>query len=206
MIDVSVNGKGHRADVEPDTPLLWVIRDATGLHGTKFDYGMALCGAFTVQVQCSLKVTPAIESARRLVTYRPTRGRPDRRSESAAMCFDNVFTPTEALCETLHDRARQIQPAGTSSWPQEGPRPLRPLRRGHRRSRTARLRRVDRPRQRRMGLSRARFRSRCALTARIANCASTLGRRCSIACVRPSHSPEPRRAVIMDNAAPVRCT
>ena len=83
MIDVSVNGKGHRADVEPDTPLLWVIRDAIGLPGTKFDYGMALCGAFTVQVQCSLKVTPAIGSARRLVTYRPTRGRPDRRSESA---------------------------------------------------------------------------------------------------------------------------
>ena len=67
---MSVNGKGHRADVEPDTPLLWVIRDATGLPGTKFDYGMALCGAFTVQVQCSLKVTPAIGSARRLVLSR----------------------------------------------------------------------------------------------------------------------------------------
>ena len=52
LIDVSVNGKSHRADVEPDTPLLWVIRDATGLPGTKFDYDMALCGACTVPVQC----------------------------------------------------------------------------------------------------------------------------------------------------------
>ena len=137
MIDVSVNGKGHRADVEPDTPLLWVIRDAIGLPGTKFDCGMALCGACTVQVRCSLRVTPATGVPVVASRTAPTRARPS--------CFDNVFTPTEALCETLHDRARQIQPAGTSSWPQEGPRPLRPLRRGHRRSRTALLRRVDRP-------------------------------------------------------------
>jgi isoquinoline 1-oxidoreductase alpha subunit len=50
MIDVSVNGKRHRVDVEPDTPLLWVIRDAIGLSGTKFGCGMALCGACTVHV------------------------------------------------------------------------------------------------------------------------------------------------------------
>jgi isoquinoline 1-oxidoreductase alpha subunit len=50
MIDVSVNGKRHRVDVEPDTPLLWVIRDAIGLPGTKFGCGMALCGACTVHV------------------------------------------------------------------------------------------------------------------------------------------------------------
>jgi len=50
MIDVSVNGKRHRVDVEPDTPLLWVIRDAIGLSGTKFGCGMALCGACTVHL------------------------------------------------------------------------------------------------------------------------------------------------------------
>ena len=50
MIDVSVNGKRHRVDVEPDTPLLWVIRDAIGLPGTKFGCGMALCGACTVHL------------------------------------------------------------------------------------------------------------------------------------------------------------
>ena len=50
MIDVSVNGKRHRVDVEPDTPLLWVIREAIGLPGTKFGCGMALCGACTVHL------------------------------------------------------------------------------------------------------------------------------------------------------------
>ena len=50
MIDVSVNGKRHQVDVEPDTPLLWVIRDAIGLPGTKFGCGMALCGACTVHL------------------------------------------------------------------------------------------------------------------------------------------------------------
>ena len=50
MIDVSVNGKRHRVDVDPDTPLLWVIREAIGLTGTKFGCGMALCGACTVHL------------------------------------------------------------------------------------------------------------------------------------------------------------
>jgi isoquinoline 1-oxidoreductase alpha subunit len=50
MIEVSVNGKRHRIDVEPDTPLLWAIRDAIGLPGTKFGCGMALCGACTVHL------------------------------------------------------------------------------------------------------------------------------------------------------------
>jgi isoquinoline 1-oxidoreductase subunit alpha len=50
MIDVSVNGKRHRIDVEPDTALLWVIREAIGLPGTKFGCGMALCGACTVHL------------------------------------------------------------------------------------------------------------------------------------------------------------
>jgi isoquinoline 1-oxidoreductase subunit alpha len=50
MIDVSVNGTHHRVDVEPDTPLLWVIREAIGLPGTKFGCGMALCGACTVHL------------------------------------------------------------------------------------------------------------------------------------------------------------
>ena len=50
MIDVSVNGKTQRLDVEPETPLLWVIRETLGLTGTKFGCGMALCGACTVHL------------------------------------------------------------------------------------------------------------------------------------------------------------
>ncbi|MEI9966053.1 MAG: (2Fe-2S)-binding protein [Caulobacteraceae bacterium] len=47
---IKVNGKARTADVEADTPLLWVLRDVLDLKGTKFGCGMALCGACTVQI------------------------------------------------------------------------------------------------------------------------------------------------------------
>jgi len=50
MISLLVNGETRRVDAEPDTPLLWVIRDVLGLTGTKFGCGAALCGACTVHV------------------------------------------------------------------------------------------------------------------------------------------------------------
>ena len=46
----SVNGKAVDVKAEPDTPLLWVIRDEIGLTGTKFGCGQALCGACTVHL------------------------------------------------------------------------------------------------------------------------------------------------------------
>jgi isoquinoline 1-oxidoreductase alpha subunit len=51
MISVKVNGQAHRIDVSPDTPLLWVLRDALGLTGTKYGCGIAQCGACTVHVE-----------------------------------------------------------------------------------------------------------------------------------------------------------
>jgi aerobic-type carbon monoxide dehydrogenase small subunit (CoxS/CutS family) len=50
MIKLSVNGQDVTVDVDPDTPLLWVLRDALGLTGTKYGCGAALCGACTVHV------------------------------------------------------------------------------------------------------------------------------------------------------------
>jgi isoquinoline 1-oxidoreductase alpha subunit len=50
VITISVNGKQHQLDIEPETPLLWVLRDELGLTGTKFGCGIAQCGACTVQV------------------------------------------------------------------------------------------------------------------------------------------------------------
>ena len=49
-VNFQVNGKAVAANAEPDTPLLWVIRDELGMTGTKFGCGMALCGACTVHV------------------------------------------------------------------------------------------------------------------------------------------------------------
>jgi nicotinate dehydrogenase subunit A len=50
MVRVVVNGKSHQLDVEPDTPLLYVLRDNLGLHGPKFGCGLAQCGSCTVLV------------------------------------------------------------------------------------------------------------------------------------------------------------
>jgi isoquinoline 1-oxidoreductase alpha subunit len=49
-ITLTVNGRKHEVDVEPDTPLLWVLRDAIGLTGTKYGCGISQCGACTVHV------------------------------------------------------------------------------------------------------------------------------------------------------------
>jgi isoquinoline 1-oxidoreductase alpha subunit len=65
MINLQVNGEARSVDVEPDTPLLWVIRDTLGLMGTKFGCGAALCGACTVHIDgvpmrsCSTPVSVA---------------------------------------------------------------------------------------------------------------------------------------------------
>jgi isoquinoline 1-oxidoreductase alpha subunit len=50
MPTLIVNGQSHNVDVEPDTPLLWVLRDTLGMTGTKYGCGIAQCGACTVHV------------------------------------------------------------------------------------------------------------------------------------------------------------
>jgi isoquinoline 1-oxidoreductase alpha subunit len=50
-MDLTVNGTTHSIDAEPDTPLLWVLRDELGLTGTKYGCGLAQCGACTVLVE-----------------------------------------------------------------------------------------------------------------------------------------------------------
>ncbi len=47
---IKVDGREHRVDVDPDTPLLWVLRDALGMPGTKFGCGVGACGACTVHL------------------------------------------------------------------------------------------------------------------------------------------------------------
>ncbi len=65
MARITVNGQSHTVDVEPDTPLLWVLRDTIGLTGTKYGCGIAQCGACTVHMDgmavrsCSVPVSLA---------------------------------------------------------------------------------------------------------------------------------------------------
>jgi len=49
-ITVNINGATHTVDIEPETPLLWVLRDNLGLTGTKYGCGIAACGACTVHL------------------------------------------------------------------------------------------------------------------------------------------------------------
>ena len=49
-VSLNVNGHPHHVDVDPQTPLLWVLRDEIGLTGTKYGCGVAQCGACTVHV------------------------------------------------------------------------------------------------------------------------------------------------------------
>ena len=63
MAALSVNGTTHQVDVDPNTPLLWVLRETIGLTGTKYGCGIAQCGACTVHVDgvairsCSLPLS-----------------------------------------------------------------------------------------------------------------------------------------------------
>jgi isoquinoline 1-oxidoreductase subunit alpha len=65
MIRLSINGKTHEVDADPNTPLLWVIREQVGLTGTKYGCGVAQCGACTVHIDgapvrsCSLPASAA---------------------------------------------------------------------------------------------------------------------------------------------------
>ncbi|HEU5167156.1 MAG TPA: (2Fe-2S)-binding protein [Chitinophagaceae bacterium] len=72
MITLNINNKNYNVDVDPETPLLWVLRDVLGLVGTKYGCGIAQCGACTVHLNgaaarsCVTKVSSAV--GRKVVT------------------------------------------------------------------------------------------------------------------------------------------
>ena len=65
MVRLSINGKNYDVDVDPNTPLLWAIREQVGLTGTKYGCGVAQCGACTVHIDgaavrsCTMPVSAA---------------------------------------------------------------------------------------------------------------------------------------------------
>jgi isoquinoline 1-oxidoreductase subunit alpha len=66
MARLTINGTGHDVDVDPNTPLLWAIRENVGLTGTKYGCGIAQCGACTVHIDgvatrsCGVLVSDAV--------------------------------------------------------------------------------------------------------------------------------------------------
>ena len=97
MATLHVNGKSHQIDVEPDTPLLYVLRDNLGLHGPKFGCGLAQCGSCAVLIDgksvrsCSFAVSKV--GAGKVITLEglgtPQKPHPVQRAfieEQAAQC------------------------------------------------------------------------------------------------------------------------
>ena len=73
MARLTINGTSRDVDVDPDTPLLWVIREQIGLTGTKYGCGVAACGACTIHIDgvatrsCVLPVS-AVEASQQITT------------------------------------------------------------------------------------------------------------------------------------------
>jgi isoquinoline 1-oxidoreductase subunit alpha len=101
MISLVINGQHRNVDVEPDTPLLWVIREQLGLTGTKFGCGIALCGACTVHVDgqavrsCSFPVGSAV--GRRITTIE---GLSTNRSHPLQKAWIDTQVPQCGYCQS----------------------------------------------------------------------------------------------------------
>ena len=94
MIRLSINGRTHDVDVDPGTPLLWVIREQVGLTGTKYGCGIAQCGACTVHVDgeplrsCSAPVSAA--AGKRVTTIEGLSSRTAKAVQKAWVDLDVV--------------------------------------------------------------------------------------------------------------------
>ena len=112
--DLTVNGSVHRVDADPQTPLLWIIRDHVGLTGTKFSCGIGQCGACIVHVDgrairsCSVPASTAI--GKPILTIEGVS--PDG-SHPIQMAWKEFDTPQCGYCQSgmimaalalLHDR------------------------------------------------------------------------------------------------------
>jgi aerobic-type carbon monoxide dehydrogenase small subunit (CoxS/CutS family) len=97
---ISVNGETKSVDIDPATPLLWVLREQLGLTGTKFGCGLALCGACTVHVDGNAVrscVTPVRAVAGKRVTT--VEGLSRDRSHPVQRAWLQVQVPQCGYCQ-----------------------------------------------------------------------------------------------------------
>ncbi|GAC1593980.1 MAG: (2Fe-2S)-binding protein [Ginsengibacter sp.] len=101
MISLNINKKSYQVDVDPDMPLLWVIRDVIGLTGTKFGCGVAQCGACTVHLNgeavrsCVTKVKHAI--GQKIVTIE---GLSDNNDHPLQRAWQDINVPQCGYCHS----------------------------------------------------------------------------------------------------------
>jgi aerobic-type carbon monoxide dehydrogenase small subunit (CoxS/CutS family) len=100
-IAFTLNGKPQSVDVNPNMPLLWVLRDTLGMTGTKFGCGMALCGACTVHIDGAATrscVTPISTVAGKTVTT--IEGLSPERSHPVQQAWMEVDVPQCGYCQS----------------------------------------------------------------------------------------------------------
>jgi isoquinoline 1-oxidoreductase alpha subunit len=71
MVALNINGREHTVDIDPNTPILWTLRDTLGMTGTKYGCGVAQCGACTVHLDGQAIrscITPISEAAGKKIT------------------------------------------------------------------------------------------------------------------------------------------
>lgn len=114
MITLDVNGRSHQIEVDPATPLLWVLREQLGLTGTKYGCGQGLCGSCTVHLDgeampsCKLPVAKAagkkittIEGlASGAVLHRVQRAWLDHQVAQCGYCQPGIIMVVAALLKT----------------------------------------------------------------------------------------------------------
>ena len=114
MLEITVNDISYQLDVEPDTPLLWVVRDELKLKGTKFGCGMAQCGACTVHLDGApirSCVTPVSSVAGRSITTIEGIGGQSEGIHSAK--------PHDGLNDGLNDGSHENLHAVQQAWIEE---------------------------------------------------------------------------------------
>ena len=124
-----VNDKRHRVEAQPNTPLLWVLRDTLGLTGTKYGCGLGLCGACTVHLDgqavrsCQLQISAV--GNKKIATIEGlsvNRSHPVQRAwmtEQVAQCgycqSGQIMQAAALLAETAHPTRKQIDEAMTGN-------------------------------------------------------------------------------------------
>lgn len=100
IFTLNINGREYRADVTPDTPLLWVLRDHLGLVGTKYGCGIAACGACTVHldgnaVRSCIQPVSSVGNAK-IVTIE---GLSEKGGHPVQLAWDEVDVPQCGYCQ-----------------------------------------------------------------------------------------------------------
>jgi len=102
MVRLNINGQDHNIDVDPNTPLLWAIRENVGLTGTKYGCGVAQCGACSVHINgevqrsCSLPLS-AVKASDKIVTIE---GLSANSSHPVQKAWASVDVPQCGYCQS----------------------------------------------------------------------------------------------------------